>query len=154
MATRIKPSRHGSGRATGLYLLGTRSIGLSPQRQDQLVRKVRSGFPFNQLIRLEKATGLTRERIAEFVSITPRTLVRRQHEGKLKPDESDRVLRASRVFELAVELFENDTDRARQWLLTPNTALAGDCPLDFASTDVGAREVENLIGRLTHGVFS
>jgi uncharacterized protein (DUF2384 family) len=33
-------------------------------------------------------------------------------------------------------------------------ALGGRSPLDFAQTEPGAREVENVIGRLEHGVFS
>jgi putative toxin-antitoxin system antitoxin component (TIGR02293 family) len=94
------------------------------------------------------------EKIARFVAIPQRTLSRRQSEGKLQPDESDRVWRASAIFDMAVDLFEGDVAAARQWLQAPQSALGGEMPLDFASTEVGAREVENLIGRLEHGVFA
>ena len=133
---------------------GTRSIGIQVRRKDALVRKVQAGFGFAHLVSLEKHSGLTRERIAEFAAIPKRTLARRQQEGQLNPDESDRLLRAARIFEMVVDLFEGDLDEARRWLLTPNPALGGDSPLAFTSTDVGAREVENLIGRLEHGVFA
>lgn len=63
-------------------------------------------------------------------------------------------LQISRVFELAVELFEGDATAASQWLTTPNNALAGSTPLAVCETDAGAREVENLIGRLEFGVFA
>ncbi len=86
--------------------------------------------------------------------LSQRTLARRQREGQLNPEESDRLLRASRIFEMAVDLFEGDKDEARRWLLTGNPALAGTSPLEFTSTEAGAREVEHLIGRLQHGVFS
>ncbi len=33
-------------------------------------------------------------------------------------------------------------------------ALAGRKPIEFARTEVGAREVEDLIGRLEYGVFT
>ena len=121
---------------------------------DTLVSRLQDGFVFTHLLMLEKYSGLTRERIAEFVAIPKRTLARRHQQGQLSPAESDRLLRASRVFEMVVDLFEGDVDQARQWLLTPNPGLGGASPLKFASTDVGAREVENLIGRMEHGVLA
>jgi putative toxin-antitoxin system antitoxin component (TIGR02293 family) len=43
---------------------------------------------------------------------------------------------------------------ARSWLVEPARAFHGECPLDYADTEIGAREVEALLGRLEHGVFS
>jgi putative toxin-antitoxin system antitoxin component (TIGR02293 family) len=93
-------------------------------------------------------------RLAEVVDIRPRTLSRRKEEGRLEPDESDRLLRASRVFGRALELFEADAAEARAWLARPQRALGGAVPLDLLRTELGAREVEDLIGRLEQGVFS
>jgi putative toxin-antitoxin system antitoxin component (TIGR02293 family) len=115
---------------------------------------VRAGFPFGRLARFQKATALSWEKVARFIGIPQRTLSRRQSEGRLQPGESDRVWRASAIFDMALDLFEGNVAATRQWLLTPQTALGGEIPLDFASTEVGAREVENLIGRLEHGVFA
>ena len=39
-------------------------------------------------------------------------------------------------------------------MFAKNRALGGATPLDFAKTEPGAREVENVLGRLEHGVFS
>ena len=60
----------------------------------------------------------------------------------------------SRVFARAIELFEGDDRAARRWLSAPQRALGGAVPLTLAKTEVGAREVERLVGRLEHGVFS
>lgn len=133
---------------------GTKFLGLKVRRQSDLVGKVKAGFRVEHLAQLEKHSGLTRERIAQFAAISPRTLARRQREGQLSSEESDRLLRASRIFELVVNLFEGDKDEAKRWLLDPNPALGGASPLEFTSTEVGAREVENLVGRLEHGVFT
>ncbi len=73
---------------------------------------------------------------------------------RLAKEESERLLRLSSIFEKAVELFEGDVSGAVNWLTTPKRALEGQTPLQYARTEVGAREVENLIGRLEHGVFS
>jgi uncharacterized protein (DUF2384 family) len=51
-------------------------------------------------------------------------------------------------------LFKGERDAAVEWLTAAQPALAGAVPLDFARTDLGAQEVERLVGRLEHGVFS
>lgn len=133
---------------------GLRTLGITETEPLKIVRMVRHGFPFSRLARFQKATNLSWDKIASFVAIPQRTLTRRQSQGKLQPDESDRLWRASAIFDRALDLFEGDADAARQWLQTPQPALAGETPLALASTDIGARQVENLIGRLEHGVFS
>lgn len=119
-----------------------------------MVDRVEAGFPFTALEHFRKATGLPLAKITELLRIPPRTLVRRRADGKFAPDESERLLRLSNIFELAVALFEGDRDAAINWLMSPKKALAGESPLPFSRTEVGAREVEALIGRLEHGVFS
>ncbi|CAN5591008.1 hypothetical protein BH24ACI3_BH24ACI3_04140 [soil metagenome] len=88
------------------------------------------------------------------VGISPRTLSRRRVEKKLSPAESDRLVSVSRLLSLSIDLFEGDIPGAIRWFTRPNRALGRIAPLEASTTEVGAREVENLIGRLEHGVFS
>lgn len=88
-----------------------------------------------------------------MLGIPPRTLARRKSAGRFSSDESERIIRLGRVFDLAVDLFEGDTAAAVNWLKTPKRALAGNTPLSYARTDIGGREVERLIGQLEYGVF-
>lgn len=118
-----------------------------------LLAKVEAGLPYRAVEHLQKNLDLPIARLAQVVDIRPRTLSRRKEEGRLAPDESDRLLRASRVFGKALELFEDDTEAARRWLGQPQRALGGAVPLDLLRSELGAREVEDLIGRLEHGVF-
>ena len=85
--------------------------------------------------------------------MSPRTLVRRKVRGRFSADESDRLLRAARILGRALELFEGDRDAAMKWMLNAQPAL-GASPIDAARTELGAREVENLVGRIEHGVYS
>ena len=62
--------------------------------------------------------------------------------------------RAERVFGKAQKLFEGDARAAERWLSSPKAGLGGAVPSELAETEAGAREVEALIGRLEHGVFS
>jgi putative toxin-antitoxin system antitoxin component (TIGR02293 family) len=103
---------------------------------------------------LEVNSGLALSLLASILGIPERTLARRKTAGKLAPDESERLLRVSNLFEKCVELFEGDVTAAVNWLTTPKKALNQERPLMYARTEFGAREVEDLIGRLEHGVFS
>jgi putative toxin-antitoxin system antitoxin component (TIGR02293 family) len=129
-------------------------LGIAPMDTPRLVERVEEGFSFGELEHLRQNMSLSREEMAELVQIKPRTLDRRKKEGRLHPEESDRLLRTSRVFGRAIALFEGDGEGALGWLSSPQRALGGAVPLEMARTEIGAREVEDLIGRLEHGVFS
>jgi putative toxin-antitoxin system antitoxin component (TIGR02293 family) len=118
-----------------------------------LIERVRRGLPFAELEAIRETLGLSLQELTAYAGIPGRTLVRRRQAGRLDPTESERVLRIERLLALATEMLR-DVSRARDWLKSPKTALAGQSPLDYAATEVGAREVEQLIGRLRHGVFS
>ena len=118
------------------------------------LRQVQKGFHYESLLRFHKQSGIPIGTIADLVQLPQRTLMRRKAKGRLRPDESERLLRISGVFEKASELFEGDAEHARRWLTSPNKELDNISPLDFARTEIGAREVEDLIGRLAHGVFT
>ncbi len=134
---------------TDFELLGLEEMGTA-----ELVRRVGEGFPYEVLDHLRESVGLSTSSLAQLLSINARTLNRRKLEGRLNPDESDRVLRIARVYANALGLFGGDLDKARRWLSTPKVALGGETPLDYAQVEVGAREVLDLIGRIEHGVPS
>jgi putative toxin-antitoxin system antitoxin component (TIGR02293 family) len=66
--------------------------------------------------------------------------------------EPDRLIRLAGLFGRALDLFEGDAGAAREWLTTPQRALRYVAPLELGTTDIGATEVENLIGRPEYGI--
>ena len=132
----------------------TRYADLNDASPLKLMARMEAGFEFSLLISFQKTALLSVEEIGDLVRIPLRTLSRRKREGKLRADESERLWRAIRVVDKAVALFEGNKVAAMQWLQTPQPALELRTPLQFARSDVGAREVEELIGRLEHGVFT
>jgi putative toxin-antitoxin system antitoxin component (TIGR02293 family) len=130
------------------------TLGLKAESFPELIRQVERGFTYHALQVMQARSGISIARLASVIGIPERTLARRRISGRLTPDESERLLRLSRVFERAVDLFEGDGPAALKWLTTPRKALDHQTPLAYSRTELGAREVENLIGRLEHGVFS
>jgi len=128
-------------------------LGLETFDAADLLHAVKKGLPYRSFERFRRNTSLSLERVAALIDIPRRTMTRRKREGRFLPDESDRLLRASRLFGKTLELFEGDRDAATEWLTTAQPALGGTIPLDLARTEVGAREVERLVGRLEHGII-
>lgn len=139
-----------SGRRDGHFYVAL--FGLRKYDALHLVALIQRGFTYSAFERFQRNTDLSYRLLAQIVEIPERTLARRKESGRFEPDETDRLVRTSRVFARAIELFEGNSDNARRWLTNPVGALGGRTPLDFASTDVGAIEVENLIGRLEYGI--
>ena len=108
---------------------------------------------FRELETLQKNIDLPLEQLAGKLAISRSTLQRRKLAGRLSPDESDKVVRFSRLLEHAANVF-GSLDNARAWLKYPQRGLGGAVPLDYAETEVGAREVDNLIGRIDYSVYS
>jgi putative toxin-antitoxin system antitoxin component (TIGR02293 family) len=104
-------------------------VGLKTFNLVEIVKRIEEGPAFSVWERLRRNTALSTTELAEIVQIKRRTLNRRKAEGRFQPDESDRLLRASRLFAKALELFEGDAAAARAWLFTPQPALAGAKPI-------------------------
>ena len=94
----------------------------------------------------------TQHSVHEIVDVARRGS--RIEQGELlKQDESERVLRLLSLYARAVEVFE-DQERATRWFSSRPKALGGKTPLEFMQTEPGARWVEDVLGRIEHGVFS
>jgi putative toxin-antitoxin system antitoxin component (TIGR02293 family) len=130
------------------------SLGLSALGTDDLIRAVERGLSFKSLEIFSAETGFPPAEVASIVGIPERTFARRKSSGRLSPDESERLLRVSSIFERATALFEGDVGETMEWLTQPKKALGDKVPLAYSRSELGAREVENLIGRLEHGVFT
>jgi putative toxin-antitoxin system antitoxin component (TIGR02293 family) len=129
-------------------------LGLHAYDTKGLIEHIEEGFSYAALERVQRNIDVSLRELAELLQMSVRTLSRRKEKGKLEPDESDRLVRLCRVLGKALELFEGDHESARNWLARKQIGLGGARPLDLIRSEVGAREVEELIGRLEHGVVS
>jgi putative toxin-antitoxin system antitoxin component (TIGR02293 family) len=119
------------------------------------IERIQKGIPLAEFNALTVRLGLTKEDFSRKIGVSAATLSRRKKtHAPLDPEHSDRLVRFQRLFDQAVQLFDGNEANARAWLNSPARALNFQKPFDVAETEAGAREVENVIGRLEYGVLT
>lgn len=133
---------------------GRKVLGRKIRKSDDLAQLVRKGLPAGSVTALAEKLHLGNGVLSRKLGIPQRTLTRRLSQNSpLTPAESDRTVRMARMYANAVEMI-GDEKKAIEWLRTPNRALGGERPLDQLDTDMGARTVEDVLGRIAYGVYS
>jgi putative toxin-antitoxin system antitoxin component (TIGR02293 family) len=135
----------GEGALIGLNLINT--------EKNVLIKNIKKGLPISAFEKIQKELDISADTLASTVNIAIRTLARRKKEGRFHSDESERVLRIASLFDRALQILHSQSS-VRLWFKSPQKGLGGKTPLEYADTEPGAREVEDLLGRLEHGVFS
>src|SRR5215216_2573261 len=80
----------------------------------ELIQKIQKGLRFSELKTLQDSLNLPFEKLAAKLCISRATLQRRKAAGRLSPDESDKVIRFSRLLRHATAVF-GDAEKARKW---------------------------------------
>jgi len=132
---------------------GRRALRSRIDSVDKLHLEVRRGLPYASLESVAEVYEIDLRRLADVLAIPLRTLARRKHDRRLRPDESDRLYRVARIAALADDAL-GGRDQAVRWLQRPNRALGNAVPLYYLDTELGARRVEDILGRIRHGVYS
>lgn len=127
--------------------------GLGEVSPSRLIRSLKAGLPVENVDELGRGLALPMDALVKYLGIPRATWHRRKLAGRLDPAESDRVIRFARLLGKAVEVLESPQN-ARAWLASPQIGLGGAVPLEYAGTEVGAREVENLLTRIDFGVYA
>ncbi|PWG61471.1 toxin-antitoxin system antitoxin component family protein [Spiribacter halobius] len=84
--------------------------------------------------------------------VMPRTTLQsKAPSARLSTLQSERAVRVAHIYALATRAF-GDRDRGSAWLQRANAALDGNAPSDLLTNEAGARCIEQLLGRLEHGV--
>jgi putative toxin-antitoxin system antitoxin component (TIGR02293 family) len=119
----------------------------------QQIGQIHAGLSFRAVQNLQKALDVPMEKLASVLGMSRATLHRRKIQGKIDKEESEKLVRYQRLLKKAEGVF-GDAKAAREWLTNKQAGLGNAVPLEFAKTEIGAREVENLLGRIEYGVYS
>jgi len=119
----------------------------------QAIDNIEQGLPYELMQSFLDVIGMSLHEAAGVLRIPLRTFSRRKKEGKLSPAESDRFSRLCRIYDQTLGFFEGNKEETMAWLSGPKRALGNRTPFSLIKTDLGTREVEALLGRLTYGVI-
>ena len=122
-------------------------------RGGELPTAVREGLPFRSFEKVAEALDLRSGELSDLIGVAPRTLARRKQTKTLSAVESDRLVGIARIASLAEETL-GSRDHARGWLRDVNRALGGVTPLSCLDTEPGRRHVEDILLRISYGIYS
>jgi putative toxin-antitoxin system antitoxin component (TIGR02293 family) len=128
---------------------GRQALGVEVASESDLARLVHQGLHSSVLGHIERA-GFSKLEIEYFI-IPARTL--RHRKAKREPltlDESDRVVRLTRIQAMAEDVF-GDAANANRWLREPLGVLDGKSPLEVTRSEAGARLIEQILAKIDWG---
>jgi len=131
---------------------GAKALRTRVDTLDELVETILRGLTYATFEALTTNYGLLRELAGQAISVPERTLARRKR-ARFATDESDRLARLGRIAALAEEVL-GSREKAGRWLQKSNRALGGVMPIERLRTEPGARQVEEILLRIEHGVIS
>jgi putative toxin-antitoxin system antitoxin component (TIGR02293 family) len=128
---------------------GRRGLGTEVSSEADLARIVHGGIRLRVLGHLARA-GFSRQEIENFIIPARTWRHRKTRREPLTVEESDRVVRLTRIQSLAEDVFGN-VEKANRWLREGLAMLDGKSPLEVARTDSGARLIEQLLAKIDWG---
>ena len=132
---------------------GARVLKRKRATLEELQAQLRAGLPYSALEAVASGFAIGTADLAAVLHVPPRTLARRKRAKRLRADESDRLFRLGRIAALA-ETVLGDREKATRWLHQANRALGSATPLHQLDTELGARQVEDVLLRIAHGTYS
>jgi putative toxin-antitoxin system antitoxin component (TIGR02293 family) len=117
-------------------------------------RLLREGFPISVLGSFRENWGFTVMELAGSLAIPKSTLMRMlERRRRMASGDSDRVYRLASILALAEQAI-GDRKKAQRWLRQTNQVLGSQTPLHALETEIGARRVEQILGRIAYGGVS
>ncbi len=121
-------------------------------KRTDIITIARKGIEKKKLSDIKKFTSLTDRELASVLPISERQLVRYEPTHILNKTITAHLIQIIELFHKGIKLFGND--KFQMWLRTPNKVLGKNKPLELLDTSLGIEMVEDIIGRIEHGVYS
>jgi putative toxin-antitoxin system antitoxin component (TIGR02293 family) len=136
--------------STAKFLGGTAILGVEVKSDRDLEKIILNGLPTDAIAKIVDLIypGQT----DKYYQLVPRsTLVRRQKEGSpLSVEESQKAERVARIFSFAVEVWGNE-EKAKEFMKKSHPMLDDRTPFEASLSELGSRQVEQILGRLMLG---
>ena len=133
---------------------GTATLKSIPKTPHDWHELLEAGLPLNALQKFKQATAMSDAQLAALIGISIKTLQRaRGTRKRLDAVTSDRLFRTATIVALAGQVLE-DGERGIAWLGRSQIGLGGKVPFTLMTTEAGCDQVEKLLLRIEHGVYS
>ena len=109
-----------------------------------------------QLNNLAHQLGVTLKELAPLLQLSESTLHRRRNtpgQPVLSGPASERMALLTTVVEHGLRVYSGNQQALQDWLRYPLGELNGRTPLQALTTIAGFTEVDDVLGRIEHGIF-
>lgn len=120
------------------------------EKKSEMDQLIRDGIPSEAWRHFQEKMKLSNTELNFFIGV--KRLPKKNAVARLSPIESDRLFRLARLYAITVKVLDDESSAA-EWLKRPQWGLGGITPLEMAITEIGAKEVENLLGRIEFSVL-
>ncbi len=119
----------------------------------KVIRHAREGIKMGYLLQLGDLMGLTQMEISKILHVSLRTLQRYNAEFILDSDASSKVIQLGMLYHRGLDVL-GDQSGFSSWLKSPMSSLEGKSPLDYLDTPFGFQLINQILGRIEHGIFA
>lgn len=116
-------------------------------------QKAIKGISKSDFLTIVASTGMNLTQFSSLLPVSKRTIEKTKDQELLSPVVSDRVLQIASLYQFGSNVFGN-TQKFQEWLQSSLIALGGKTPLEFINNDTGISMINDLLGRIEHGVYS
>ena len=106
-----------------------------------------------QLNGLAQQLGVTLKELAPLLQLSESTLHRLRRQDTLTGNTAERVELLGGIVQHGLRIYSGDESALRDWLRYPLGELDGRTPLQTLTTIAGFTQVDDVLGRIEHGIF-
>lgn len=119
--------------------------------RSEMIALVKTGIQAKSLDSILTFSGLTDKELVDILPISKRQLNRYTPNHKLNKEITAHLLQIIELFQKGFRLFGEQ--KFKLWIRTHNKVLDAK-PIDIMDTSIGIEFIEDVIGRIEHGVYS
>lgn len=106
-----------------------------------------------RLNQLANQLGVTLKELAPLLQLSESTLHRLRRQTTLSGPTAERVDLLQQIFQHGIRVYADDEQALQDWLRYPLGELDGRTPLQTLTTIAGFTQINDVLGRIEHGIF-
>ncbi|AFL79906.1 putative toxin-antitoxin system antitoxin component, TIGR02293 family [Aequorivita sublithincola DSM 14238] len=132
---------------------GVGQVGQVVNSDIDLITITRKGLPKSVAYSVCEVLDISMDRLSDLLHISHRTLQRKADDDLLTVSSTEQLFEIAEVVSNGIDVF-GTLENFRKWIHSTPYIFNGQAPLDFLDTRFGIQYVNNIIGRIAHGIPS